>query len=535
MSFPLAPSAAPAAAVRTLCTNGAGAASGRAAAPSGGAFAAFLQAAADLPLPEGLPTAPIGTVPGTAVEASAGGPGAGFLSRSLSPSAVSPSAVSALPLSPGVRTVSVVVPVPGPSVDPAQASAHAPGEAAGAAKAETSDEEIPDEDTVNGGTGAAPADPAAPLPVVEVAAGSAPQPLAPGDFLPGDTFGSQARQPVAGGDAAGTIAGETAGETARETAEETVGVVPGDGGSQVLPPVPASVPAPSPATAAGIAARASGSNAVPVSAPLSVPVPVLEPTPAPAGLGLQSGRTEVLLPAPGTGTQTAAPAETAPAGLAAPEGRREAEAAEAPSRPADALAAASARPGAAAPLPPAAPAAWAGAPVPLAPLNEQLVRPVFTLASAAPGEHTLTLEVAPDNLGSVTVKAHIGPDGVRVELFAASDAGRDALKAILTDLKRDLAGQGLNATLDLSARSQPLSSNGDNPARDNATRDNPARDSFARDGGSSGGDDGGSGGSRREPEPGHGPGFRKSPPGSGAPPGTGSRYYQSSPTLDVLA
>lgn len=67
----------------------------------------------------------------------------------------------------------------------------------------------------------------------------------------------------------------------------------------------------------------------------------------------------------------------------------------------------------------------------------------------------MTLAVDPENLGPVTVQAHISASGVRVELFAASTDGREALRQILPDLKRDLAAAGLNASLDLSAGSQP--------------------------------------------------------------------------------
>lgn len=75
----------------------------------------------------------------------------------------------------------------------------------------------------------------------------------------------------------------------------------------------------------------------------------------------------------------------------------------------------------------------------------------------------MTLRVTPENLGPVTVRAHIGAEGVRVELFAPSDAGREALRAILQDLKRDLASAGLGSNLDLSARSSP-----DDGAKDGA-------------------------------------------------------------------
>nr|WP_276511726.1 flagellar hook-length control protein FliK [Leifsonia aquatica] len=115
----------------------------------------------------------------------------------------------------------------------------------------------------------------------------------------------------------------------------------------------------------------------------------------------------------------------------------------------------------AAPQPPvaAAPAAPTAAPAPAAPhaqtLDAQLARPVFTLAAAGKGEHVMTVHVTPDTLGPVTVRAHVGGDGVRVELFAPTDAGRDALRAILPDLRRDLNGAGLSGTLDLSSQNQP--------------------------------------------------------------------------------
>lgn len=68
----------------------------------------------------------------------------------------------------------------------------------------------------------------------------------------------------------------------------------------------------------------------------------------------------------------------------------------------------------------------------------------------------MTLTVTPDELGPVTVRAHIGSEGtVRVELFAGSDTTRESLRAILVDLRRDLAGQGIGSNLDLSAHDRP--------------------------------------------------------------------------------
>lgn len=89
------------------------------------------------------------------------------------------------------------------------------------------------------------------------------------------------------------------------------------------------------------------------------------------------------------------------------------------------------------------------------PFSAQVARPIFALANAGQGTHVLTVNVTPDNLGSVTVRAHITGEGVRVELFAPNDAGRDALRMILADLRRDLSGSGVNTSLDLSSQNQP--------------------------------------------------------------------------------
>ncbi|EMY34103.1 hypothetical protein D477_011441 [Arthrobacter crystallopoietes BAB-32] len=102
------------------------------------------------------------------------------------------------------------------------------------------------------------------------------------------------------------------------------------------------------------------------------------------------------------------------------------------------------------------PAVTAPQPPAALPLATQVARPVFSLVQAGPGEHTMTLRVSPEELGPVTVRAHIGADNsVRVELFAVNDAGREALKTVLAELRRDLAASGLNANLDLSAKNLP--------------------------------------------------------------------------------
>ncbi|MBX9245176.1 hypothetical protein ICW40_10195, partial [Actinotalea ferrariae] len=57
-------------------------------------------------------------------------------------------------------------------------------------------------------------------------------------------------------------------------------------------------------------------------------------------------------------------------------------------------------------------------------------------------------------IGPVRVIAHIGKDGVRVELLGATDQARDALRAALPDLRRDLVAAGLPGDLGLGARTQ---------------------------------------------------------------------------------
>ncbi|WP_127126468.1 flagellar hook-length control protein FliK [Georgenia sp. SYP-B2076] len=83
------------------------------------------------------------------------------------------------------------------------------------------------------------------------------------------------------------------------------------------------------------------------------------------------------------------------------------------------------------------------------PLTEQLTGPLARLRTAPAGDHVLTLRVDPEHLGPVRVVAHINGEGVRIELFGGTDASREALRHVMTDLRRDLAATGLNANLQL--------------------------------------------------------------------------------------
>lgn len=93
------------------------------------------------------------------------------------------------------------------------------------------------------------------------------------------------------------------------------------------------------------------------------------------------------------------------------------------------------------------------APAPLqaatTPLLAQLTRPLFTLATAPLGDHVMTIAVVPDSLGPVTVRAHLAADRIHIELMSASDAGREGLRTILGELRRDLAAGGMASSLSL--------------------------------------------------------------------------------------
>ncbi|NKX93556.1 flagellar hook-length control protein FliK [Sanguibacter hominis ATCC BAA-789] len=117
--------------------------------------------------------------------------------------------------------------------------------------------------------------------------------------------------------------------------------------------------------------------------------------------------------------------------------------------PVGATAAASPTPQAAPTAPAAAPAAPARTEAP--PLAEQLRAPLARLRALPAGDHMLTLRVEPKALGPVEVRAHIGADGVRIELVGGTDAARESLRGILPELRRDLAATGMQAQLDLGS------------------------------------------------------------------------------------
>ncbi|MFS0851954.1 flagellar hook-length control protein FliK, partial [Microbacterium sp. 179-I 3D4 NHS] len=103
-------------------------------------------------------------------------------------------------------------------------------------------------------------------------------------------------------------------------------------------------------------------------------------------------------------------------------------------------------------VPSAAPAAEPSV-VPRA-VAAQVAPVVVSIAQRPAGTHQLTLTVNPDSLGPVTVRARIGHNGdIQVQLSGATDAGREALRTIVAELRRDLAAVTPHATLTLGSGS----------------------------------------------------------------------------------
>lgn len=184
-------------------------------------------------------------------------------------------------------------------------------------------------------------------------------------------------------------------------------------------------------------ARVTATDPIPASARVVAPAPAQPPVdPQPVSPAPPASPAQTVLPAQRPSAQEAAQnlrlvqtGEQTPTAPAATPG--------------------SALPVASAPSPDQATGA-ASAPRPV--LLPQLAAPVIALARSPQGEHSITLTVTPENLGPVTVRAHISGSSIRLELHATSDAGREALRVILTDLRRDLSAAAPGASVDLSAR-----------------------------------------------------------------------------------
>ena len=102
----------------------------------------------------------------------------------------------------------------------------------------------------------------------------------------------------------------------------------------------------------------------------------------------------------------------------------------------------------------AAPAA-PNAPVQVTNLSQQLFdqmqAQLHRLKALGQGEHQLKLAINPETFGPVRLAVRIHADGsATLQMLAASEAAREQIKQILTDLRRDLAATGLSGQLDLA-------------------------------------------------------------------------------------
>ncbi|MCA5923515.1 flagellar hook-length control protein FliK [Curtobacterium oceanosedimentum] len=264
--------------------------------------------------------------------------------------------------------------------------------------------------------------------------------------------------------AAGATAASTAAAAAAGTATATVAADTAQQGSSVgatpaavatttsatTTTTPGSPAAPAPAAApAATATDTAGTAPAPAASPTSTApaAPTTVPTRADDGV--------TVVPTPVVVAAAAAPA----AGTAPRTGHATEQQVSTPGDP-GLLAVVPTRGGETPAVVSTTPTTASVAPTPSAPLAQQLTRPVFSLAQAGPGEHVVTVQVVPDTLGPVTVRAHVTAHGMHVELFAASDAGREAVRQVLPDLRRDAASAGGSTTLDLSSQNQPRDPSG---------------------------------------------------------------------------
>lgn len=77
------------------------------------------------------------------------------------------------------------------------------------------------------------------------------------------------------------------------------------------------------------------------------------------------------------------------------------------------------------------------------PVAAQLFAHVTPLRLSADGVQTLTVMLHPQDLGAVQVRAELRDGVVSLQLIGSTDIGRDALRAALPDLRRDLVSAGV--------------------------------------------------------------------------------------------
>jgi flagellar hook-length control protein FliK len=76
----------------------------------------------------------------------------------------------------------------------------------------------------------------------------------------------------------------------------------------------------------------------------------------------------------------------------------------------------------------------------------QVAAPVIPLRADGDGIHRLTVQLHPADLGPVNVLAELRGGDIHLHLAGATEAGREALRAALPELRRELEQAGFQAT-----------------------------------------------------------------------------------------
>ncbi len=239
---------------------------------------------------------------------------------------------------------------------------------------------------------------------------------------------------------------------------------------QIRKAAAAGPPGRGPVPATGTAASAAGAAATPADARVAARVdPAGQVVATPAGLQVPgaahpagnaaAAATDVRVAAPAT------PTDLQVAGAVNP-------AISVPAAPVTAVTAAVA---------PAAPAAA----LPAAPMGSQLAGRILPLRDAGDGVHRLTAHVHPADLGPVQIVAELRAGAIHLHLSGASDAAREALRAALPDLRRELEEAGLSpGGLDVGLNGQSAGPDGRGqdtaPAATDARSDRERADGGAR-------------------------------------------------------
>jgi flagellar hook-length control protein FliK len=97
---------------------------------------------------------------------------------------------------------------------------------------------------------------------------------------------------------------------------------------------------------------------------------------------------------------------------------------------------------------PATPVTQAAAPerATPAPPAQQLAAEIVPLRDKH-GEHTLTVALHPADLGPVTVTARVHGTDIQLDLGSSTESGREAIRAALPELRRELERAGFTSTL----------------------------------------------------------------------------------------